>query len=194
MDSKEFMEELQYDLHEDEVFVFTPKGEIVEMPKGATVLDYAFRIHTDVGLHARGGKINGRMVTLRTELKSGDQVEIITEKNSKPSPIWLRIVKTPSARQKLRAYFRRIQEESQKETIASVLENSTPVIDENTLKEIKKLKSKNPLPKHRWQTNRNRKNSVFPLPVGTMFPFGLRVVVLLSREMKSLDLSLVGEA
>ncbi|WP_411822061.1 RelA/SpoT family protein [Leptospira sp. 'Mane'] len=147
LDSKEFMEELQYDLHEDEVFVFTPKGEIVEMPKGATVLDYAFRIHTDVGLHARGGKINGRMVTLRTELKSGDQVEIITEKNSKPSPIWLRIVKTSSARQKLRAYFRRIQEESQKETIASVLENITPVIDENTLKEIKKVKIKKPVSK-----------------------------------------------
>ncbi|TGN17635.1 RelA/SpoT family protein [Leptospira idonii] len=147
LDSKEFLEELQYDLHEDEVFVFTPKGEIVEMPKGATVLDYAFRIHTDVGLHARGGKINGRMVTLRTELKSGDQVEIITEKSSKPSPIWLRIVKTSSARQKLRAYFRRLQEESQKETIASVLENAAPVIDENTLKEIKKVKIKKPASK-----------------------------------------------
>lgn len=144
LDSKEFMEELQYDLHEDEVFVFTPKGEIIEMPKGATVLDYAFRIHTDVGLHARGGKVNGRMVTLRTELKSGDQVEIITEKNSKPSPIWLRIVKTSGARQKLRAYFRKLQEDSQKETIGSVLEASNPVFDENTIKEIKKVKIKKP--------------------------------------------------
>ncbi|TGM31039.1 bifunctional (p)ppGpp synthetase/guanosine-3',5'-bis(diphosphate) 3'-pyrophosphohydrolase [Leptospira biflexa] len=142
LDSKEFMEELQYDLHEDEVFVFTPKGEIIEMPKGATVLDYAFRIHTDVGLHARGGKVNGRMVTLRTELKSGDQVEIITEKNSKPSPIWLRIVKTSGARQKLRAYFRKLQEDSQKETIGSVLEASNPSFDENTIKEIKKVKIK----------------------------------------------------
>ncbi|TGL87323.1 bifunctional (p)ppGpp synthetase/guanosine-3',5'-bis(diphosphate) 3'-pyrophosphohydrolase [Leptospira congkakensis] len=142
LDSKEFMEELQYDLHEDEVFVFTPKGEIIEMPKGATVLDYAFRIHTDVGLHARGGKVNGRMVTLRTELKSGDQVEIITEKSSKPSPIWLRIVKTSGARQKLRAYFRKLQEDSQRETIGSVLEASTPAIDENTIKEIKKVKIK----------------------------------------------------
>ncbi|XDD45401.1 bifunctional (p)ppGpp synthetase/guanosine-3',5'-bis(diphosphate) 3'-pyrophosphohydrolase [Leptospira sp. WS39.C2] len=142
LDSKEFMEELQYDLHEDEVFVFTPKGEIIEMPKGATVLDYAFRIHTDVGLHARGGKVNGRMVTLRTELKSGDQVEIITEKNSKPSPIWLRIVKTSGARQKLRAYFRKLQEDSQKETIGSVLEASNPIFDENTIKEIKKVKIK----------------------------------------------------
>ncbi|MGV3665036.1 MAG: RelA/SpoT family protein [Leptospira bouyouniensis] len=144
LDSKEFMEELQYDLHEDEVFVFTPKGEIIEMPKGATVLDYAFRIHTDVGLHARGGKVNGRMVTLRTELKSGDQVEIITEKNSKPSPIWLRIVKTSGARQKLRAYFRKLQEDSQKETIGSVLEASNPNFDENTIKEIKKVKIKKP--------------------------------------------------
>jgi GTP pyrophosphokinase len=142
LDSKEFLEELQYDLHEDEVFVFTPKGEIVEMQKGATVLDYAFRIHTDVGLHARGGKVNGRMVTLRTELKSGDQVEIITEKSSKPSPIWLRIVKTPSARQKLRQYFRKLQEESQKETIASVLEHTTQIFDENAIKEIKKVKIK----------------------------------------------------
>lgn len=144
LDSKEFMEELQYDLHEDEVFVFTPKGEIIEMPKGATVLDYAFRIHTDVGIHARGGKVNGRMVTLRTELKSGDQVEIITEKNSKPSPIWLRIVKTSGARQKLRAYFRKLQEDSQKETIGSVLEASNPNFDENTIKEIKKVKIKKP--------------------------------------------------
>ncbi|TGM74200.1 bifunctional (p)ppGpp synthetase/guanosine-3',5'-bis(diphosphate) 3'-pyrophosphohydrolase [Leptospira mtsangambouensis] len=144
LDSKEFMEELQYDLHEDEVFVFTPKGEIIEMPKGATVLDYAFRIHTDVGLHARGGKVNGRMVTLRTELKSGDQVEIITEKSSKPSPIWLRIVKTSGARQKLRAYFRKLQEDSQRETIGSVLETQTPAIDENTIKEIKKVKIKKP--------------------------------------------------
>lgn len=147
LDSKEFMEELQYDLHEDEVFVFTPKGEIVEMPKGATVLDYAFRIHTDIGLHARGGKINGRMVTLRTELKSGDQVEIIIEKNSKPSPIWLRIVKTSGARQKLRAYFRKLQEDSQRETIGSTLELSPPQVDENTIKEIKKVKIKKPVSK-----------------------------------------------
>ncbi|TGL40952.1 RelA/SpoT family protein [Leptospira perdikensis] len=151
LDSKEFMEELQYDLHEDEVFVFTPKGEIIEMPKGATVLDYAFRIHTDVGLHARGGKVNGRMVTLRTELKSGDQVEIITEKNSKPSPIWLRIVKTSGARQKLRAYFRKLQEDSQKESIGSVLETSSQVIDENTIKEIKKVKIKKPNKAHPHQ-------------------------------------------
>ncbi|MDZ4727943.1 MAG: bifunctional (p)ppGpp synthetase/guanosine-3',5'-bis(diphosphate) 3'-pyrophosphohydrolase [Leptospira sp.] len=148
LDSKEFLEELQYDLHEDEVFVFTPKGEIMEMQKGATILDYAFRIHTDVGLHARGGKVNGRMVTLRTELKSGDQVEIITEKNSKPSPIWLRIVKTASARQKLRQYFRKIQEESQKETIASVLEHQSTMYDENAIKEIKKVKIKKPSKSH----------------------------------------------
>ena len=111
LDAREFIEELQYDLHEDEVFVFTPKGEIMEFPRRATILDFAFRIHTDIGLHAKGAKINGRMVPLRTELTSGDQIDIVTDKTVKPSPIWLRIVKTPSARQKLRQYFRKIKEE-----------------------------------------------------------------------------------
>ncbi len=146
LNSKEFLEELQFDLHEDEVFVFTPRGEIVEMQKGATILDYAFRIHTDIGFHAKGGKVNGRMVTLRTELKSGDQVEILTDKNSKPSPIWLRIVKTAGARQKLRAYFRKLQEDSQRESMASTLEApNLPSIDESTLKQIKKVKIKKPV-------------------------------------------------
>lgn len=148
LDSKEFLEELQYDLHEDEVFVFTPLGEIMEMQKGATVLDFAFRIHTDVGFHAKGGKVNGRMVPLRTELKSGDQVEIVTDKNTKPSPIWLRILKTAGARQKLRAHFRKIQEENQRETIGSVLEPPPPNVDENTLKQIKKIKIRKPSKKN----------------------------------------------
>ncbi|GBF49727.1 GTP pyrophosphokinase [Leptospira ryugenii] len=153
LDSKEFLEELQYDLHEDEVFVFTPKGEIMEMQKGATVLDYAFRIHTDVGLHAKGGKVNGRMVTLRTELKSGDQVEIVTDKNTKPSPIWIRIVKTASARQKLRQYFRKLQEESQKDTMVTVSDPQS-VIDENAIKEIKRAKVKKP-----YKSNTAKKDS-----------------------------------
>lgn len=137
LDANEFMEELQYDLHEDEVFVFTPKGEIMEFPKKATILDFAFRIHTDIGLHARGAKINGRMVPLRTELTSGDQIDIIVDKSIKPSPIWLRIVKTPSARQKLRQYFRRIREEQQQEIIEPPKTASIPA------KELVQLKKAN---------------------------------------------------
>jgi GTP pyrophosphokinase len=144
LDSKEFLEDLKFDLHEDEVFVFTPKGEIVEIGKGATVLDFAFRIHTDVGLHARGAKVNGRMVPLRTELKSGDQVEIQTDKKSKPSPIWLRIVKTASAKQKLRQYFRKIQEESE---VKSVGEAPEPVTAEKIIREIQKNTRKRPVKK-----------------------------------------------
>lgn len=111
-ESKEFLEELSHELHEDEVFVFTPRGDIYNFPKGSTILDYAFRIHTDVGLTAKAAKIAGRMVPLRTELVSGDQIEIITDRKIKPSPIWLRIVKTAVAKQKLRQYFRKIQEEA----------------------------------------------------------------------------------
>jgi guanosine-3',5'-bis(diphosphate) 3'-pyrophosphohydrolase len=151
MDSKEFLEDLKFDLHEDEVFVFTPKGEIVEIGKGATVLDYAFRIHTDVGLHARGAKVNGRMVPLRTELKSGDQIEIITDKKSKPSPIWLRIVKTASAKQKLRQFFRKLAEESDGKIIHEPSEPS----NEKAIKDLQKSSRKKILFKNTKQENKD---------------------------------------
>jgi guanosine-3',5'-bis(diphosphate) 3'-pyrophosphohydrolase len=151
MDSKEFLEDLKFDLHEDEVFVFTPKGEIVEIGKGATVLDYAFRIHTDVGLHARGAKVNGRMVPLRTELKSGDQIEIITDKKSKPSPIWLRIVKTASAKQKLRQFFRKLAEESD----GKIIHESNEVSNEKVIKDLQKSTRKKILFKNTKSENKD---------------------------------------
>ena len=149
LDAKEFLEELKYDLHEDEVFVFTPEGEIIELPSGATVLDFSFRIHTDIGLHAKGAKINGRMVPLRTQLKSGDQIEVITDKKVKPSPIWLRIVKTPSARQKLRHYFRKLREESghpqyEVENIKPVTEKELVQIKKSAAKKTTERKNKSP--------------------------------------------------
>ncbi|HMV41024.1 MAG TPA: bifunctional (p)ppGpp synthetase/guanosine-3',5'-bis(diphosphate) 3'-pyrophosphohydrolase [Leptospiraceae bacterium] len=148
-DSKEFLEDLTHELHEDEVFVFTPKGDIYNFPKGSTILDYAFRIHTDVGIHAKGAKIGGRMVPLRTELKSGDQIEVITDKKVKPSPIWLRIVKTSSAKQKLRQYFRKVQDETASETANAyaaktvVADQPLPEIDLTQLKKLKPDKKKN---------------------------------------------------
>ncbi|PJZ25524.1 GTP pyrophosphokinase [Leptospira hartskeerlii] len=141
LDPKEFLEELKYDLHEDEVFVFTPKGEIIQLPKGATVLDFAFRIHTDVGLHCKGAKINGRMIPLRTELRSGDQVEVVIDKRSKPSPIWLRIVKTPSARQKLRAYFRKLREETSKDLEHGAENAAELTLNAEVLEELKRKPS-----------------------------------------------------
>lgn len=104
-DSKEFMQDLKTDLFDNEVFVFTPKGEVVSLRAGATPLDFAYSIHTEVGHHCVGAKVNGVIVPLSYELQSGDRVEILTQQNSSPSRDWLNIVKTPSARSKIKSYL-----------------------------------------------------------------------------------------
>ena len=107
-DPDEFMDALKVDLFADEVFVFTPKGDVVSLPRGATPLDFAFRIHTAIGSKCVGAKINGRIVPLGTELQTGDFVEILTSASSKgPSRDWLQMVHTSEARTKIRAYFKR---------------------------------------------------------------------------------------
>lgn len=105
-DSREFMQALRLDLFNDEIYVFTPKGLVKQLPEGATPLDFAFLIHTDVGFHCVGAKLNGRLVPLSTKLKSGDTVEIITDKNRYPSRDWLKLVKTSKARSKIQNYLR----------------------------------------------------------------------------------------
>lgn len=106
-DATEFMEELKGSLTTDEIFVFTPQGEIIAMPTGSTILDFAFRIHTELGLKCAGAKIEDRMVSIRTPLKSGDQVQIITNASVKPSSEWLKFLATSHARAKLRSWFRK---------------------------------------------------------------------------------------
>ena len=93
----EIMDQFKMDLYEDEVFIFTPKGDLIKFPKGATVLDFAYHIHTGVGNSCVGGKINGKVVPFRQQLNSGDTVEIITQSNQKPKLDWLNIVKTTRA-------------------------------------------------------------------------------------------------
>ena len=110
-DTGEFIEDLKQELDAEEVYVFTPKGDIIDLPVGSTVLDFAFRIHTHVGLKCKGARVNDRMVPLRTELKSGDRVEVLTDKNATPSPNWLRYLQSPRASQKLRAYLRKQQDD-----------------------------------------------------------------------------------
>ncbi len=100
-----FMEDLQKDLLQDEIYVFTPKGDVIDLPKGSTPIDFAYKIHTEVGHRCIGAKVNGRIVPLRRPLKSGETVEILTSKNSSPSREWLDIVKTSRARHKIRYYF-----------------------------------------------------------------------------------------
>ncbi|HID96148.1 MAG TPA: bifunctional (p)ppGpp synthetase/guanosine-3',5'-bis(diphosphate) 3'-pyrophosphohydrolase [Candidatus Latescibacteria bacterium] len=106
VDPTEFMEELKINLFEDEIFVFTPKGDLKQLPAGATPLDFAFAVHTDIGFHCFGAKVNGRMVSLGSPLKSGDTVEIITSPAQKPSRDWLNIVKTSKARSRIKRWLK----------------------------------------------------------------------------------------
>jgi len=107
-DSKEFIDSLKTDLFSEEVLLFTPKGDIISMQRGATPIDFAYRIHSGVGNKCVGAKVNGRIVPLETELQTGDRVEIITSANSKgPSNDWLRIVKTQQAKSKIRQFLKR---------------------------------------------------------------------------------------
>ncbi len=103
----EFMQEVEGSLWEEEVFVFTPKGEVIDLPKGATVVDFSYRIHTEVGHTTVGARVNKRMVPLDYQLHNGDQVDIIRQRNTGPSRDWLKFVRTPTARNRIRQYFRR---------------------------------------------------------------------------------------
>ena len=108
-DGLEAMDQFKMDLYEDEVFVFTPRGDLLKFPVGATVLDFAYHIHSKVGNQCTGGRINGRVVPIRYQLKSGDQVEVLTSANQKPRQEWLNIVKTSRAKSKIRLALKETQ-------------------------------------------------------------------------------------
>jgi guanosine-3',5'-bis(diphosphate) 3'-pyrophosphohydrolase len=107
-DAREFMETLRVDLFADEVFVFTPKGDVIDLPAGSTPVDFAYRIHTDVGHHCVGAKVNGRIVPLSTPLQHGDIVEVLVNRNSPgPSADWLRFVVTSQAKNRVRQWLKK---------------------------------------------------------------------------------------
>lgn len=124
---KEFMEDLKIELYQDEIFVFTPKGEIKALPKGATALDFAFSVHTDVGLHCYAAKVNGRLVPISTQLRSGDMVEVLTSPNQKPHRDWLQFVVTSKAKSRIRRWLK-----------AEAYEESVRLGEELLTKELKR--------------------------------------------------------
>ena len=108
-DPHEFLEHVKVDLFPDEVYVFTPKGRILSLPRGATAVDFAYLVHTDVGNRCVAAKVNGELVPLRTELRNGDQVEIITASHAKPNPAWLQYVRSGKARANIRHFLKTMQ-------------------------------------------------------------------------------------
>ncbi|MBN2090053.1 bifunctional (p)ppGpp synthetase/guanosine-3',5'-bis(diphosphate) 3'-pyrophosphohydrolase [candidate division KSB1 bacterium] len=105
-DPTEFMENLKIDLFHEEVFVFTPKGDLLKLPMGATPVDFAFAVHTDIGVHCIGAKVNGKIVPLNHQLNSGDTIEIITSANQRPNQDWIKFVKTAKARSRIKRWFK----------------------------------------------------------------------------------------
>jgi len=114
-DSKEFLENIKGDLFPEEIYVFTPKGKIMALPRGATAVDFAYGVHTDIGHHCVAARINYEQMPLRTELKNGDQVEILTSPTARPNPSWLQFVATGKARSRIRHFLKGLQ---QKESAA----------------------------------------------------------------------------
>lgn len=105
-DPQEFLEHTKLELFQDQVFCFTPKGALISLPRGATIVDFAYAVHSEVGDRCVGGKVNGRMMPLRTQLANGDQVDVITSKAQTPSPLWERFVATGKARARIRRFIR----------------------------------------------------------------------------------------
>jgi len=124
-DATEFMNSIKLDLFSDEVFVFTPKGDVINLSVGATAIDFAYRIHSGVGNKCIGAKVNSKMVPLNTVLKTGDIISIVTAKNGKPSRDWLNIAKTSHAKSKIRAYFKKESKEENIEKGRHMLEESS---------------------------------------------------------------------
>ncbi|MCK4965396.1 bifunctional (p)ppGpp synthetase/guanosine-3',5'-bis(diphosphate) 3'-pyrophosphohydrolase, partial [bacterium] len=128
----EFIEYLKIDLFQEEVFVFTPKGDMIRLPVGATPIDFAFEVHTDIGLHCIGAKINGRVEPLNTQIQSGDTIEILTTSTPRPNPNWITLTKTSKARRIIKKWIK-----------DSLNQQSIELGKELLLDELKSLKIKN---------------------------------------------------
>lgn len=136
-DPNEFLESVKVDLFSEEVYVFTPRGDVIELPRGATPVDLAFAIHSDVGMQCVGAKVNNRIVPLRYVLENGDSCEIITQKNQRPKKDWLEFVKTSRARTKIRATMRQLERERSKDIGRELLDKEFRRYGTTLQKEVK---------------------------------------------------------
>lgn len=139
LNAVDFVEEFKLNLYSKEIFAFSPKGDLYSLPKGSTALDFAFHIHTEVGLHTRGTRVNGKLVPLSHVLKSGDQVEIITSEKSKPSGSWLNYATTGRARSKIKSSLNEEQRQiatEGKEILTRKLKSLKISLDEKTVNQL----------------------------------------------------------
>lgn len=123
-DPEEFLEAVKVDLFDDEIFIFTPKGDVIGLPHGATALDFAFNVHSAIGLTTVGAKVNGRIVPIKKKLKSGDIVEVLTSPGQKPNKEWLNFVTSSRAKNKIRSYLRSQQREKSRKMGRSLMEQA----------------------------------------------------------------------
>lgn len=139
LNAVDFVEQFKLNLYAQEIFVFTPAGELKSLPKGATSLDFAFHIHTEVGMRTRGARVNGKLVPLSHELKSGDQVEVITSDSSKPNANWLNYTTTARARAKIKSALkedRKLIAEEGKEVLRRKLKQLKITLNESSVNDL----------------------------------------------------------
>ncbi len=139
MNAVDFVEQFKLNLYSQEIFVFTPKGELKSLPKGATSLDFAFHIHTEIGMHTRGARVNNKLVPLSHELKSGDQVEVVTSSSAKPNANWLNYATTARARAKIKSALRedrKLVGEEGKEVLRRKLKQLKITLNESSVNDL----------------------------------------------------------
>ena len=147
VNSEDFIDSLKIDVFGDRIFVFTPKGDVIDLPSGATPVDFAYTIHSDVGDKCAGARVHGKMVALNTELHNGDIVEIITTKSKTPSQTWLSFVKTSHTRTHIKHWFRKQGEEKNIENGLSMINDELKALEGKTWAQIDESKKEKTIQK-----------------------------------------------
>lgn len=180
----EFLDTVKLDLFSDDIYVFTPNGELRELPKGSTPVDFAYDIHTDVGHNCVGARINGRIVPLKYQLHSGDAVEIITQKNGRPNKDWLQFVKSPRAKAKIRQYIRLEERETACTIGRQLLEKECDRCEVS----ISKLLKSDEISRYMQDINTKDIDSVFvSIGYGKTMPFELISKILSKEQIKKIE-------